>query len=247
MAFPVIRFPAAECEPRGAVDRAGHLGVHEQQQKGLYYVGVVVPVGWLPTAQARALSHIADQYGSGEIRLTVWQNLLLPNIAEKDLGPVQDALHEAGLQFVAGRVLSGTVACTGSRGCRFAATDTKGHALELANALDAQFTLAHPVNLHVTGCSNSCAQHYIGDIGLMGVKVDGGEGYQVNLGGGADNDQAIARELFPAMAYGDVLPTLNRLFTAFSTYSGEAESFLDFARRHSLDELRAMSTATAVQ
>ena len=80
------------------------------------------------------------------------------------------ALRAAGLEFTAGAVLSGTVACTGNRGCRFAATDTKAHAVELANLLDARFKIEQPVNLHVTGCPHSCAQHYIGDIGLLGVK-----------------------------------------------------------------------------
>ena len=104
--------------------------------------------------------------------------------------------------------------------------------------LDAQFAIEQPVNLHVTGCANSCAQHYIGDIGLMGVKVNGGEGYQVNLGGGADNEQGLARELFAALPYAEVLPALRMLFAAFAAERAAEESFLAFARRHSVDELR---------
>ena len=93
-------------------------------------------------------------------------------------------LRAAGLDWSAGAVLRGTVACTGNRGCRYAATDTKSHAVELANLLDAQFKIDQPVNLHVTGCPHSCAQHYIGDIGLLGTKMSGAEGYQVVIGGG---------------------------------------------------------------
>ncbi len=240
LAFPVIRSDAAECNPRGPIDRAGHLGAHAQAQDGLHYLGITIPVGWLPVEQARALAEIADRYGSGQLRLTVWQNLLVPNIAADTLEAAKYAVRAAGLDYEAGRVLSGTVACTGSRGCRFAATDTKGHALEIARSLDTMFALDQPVNLHVTGCPNSCAQHYIGDVGLMGIKVSGGEGYQVNLGGGADNEQGLARELFPAMAYADVLPALQRLFGAYQgTRSGD-ESFLAFARRHDVEQLRAM-------
>ncbi len=246
LAFPVLHVDAAECDARGPIDRAGHLGVHAQTQPGLHYLGITVPVGWLPVEQARALAELADRFGSGELRLTVWQNLLIPNIPADQLEAAKAAVRAAGLDYTAGRVLSGTVACTGNRGCRFAATDTKGHAIELARSLDGVFTLTAPVNLHVTGCSNSCAQHYIGDIGLMGVKVDGEEGYQVNLGGGADGDQGIARELFPALKYAEVKPVLHRLFTHFAQAHQENETFLHFTRRHSADALRAMCTgATA--
>jgi ferredoxin-nitrite reductase len=240
LAFPVLHLDAAECESRAPIDRAAHLGVHPQAQAGQHYIGVVVPVGWLPTAQARALAEIADRFGSGELRLTVWQNLLIPNIREADVEAACAAVREAGLDYTAGRVLSGTVACTGNRGCRFAATDTKGHALALARSLDAAFVIDQPLNLHVTGCPNSCAQHYIGDIGLMGVKVDGEEGYQVNLGGGADNEQGLARELFPAMKYTAVQPALHHLFASFDRTRASGESFLEFARRHSVEDLRAM-------
>ena len=241
LAFPVIRLPADQCEPRGPIDRAGHLGAHAQTQPGLSYLGVCVPVGWMPVAQARAVAEVAERFGSCEIRLTVWQNLLIPNIPTDRLAEAQAALHAAGLDTTAGRVLSGTVACTGSQGCRFAATNTKTHAIELARSLDAAFTLTEPVNLHVTGCPNSCAQHYIGDIGLMGVKVGGEEGYQVNLGGGADNEQGLARELFAALPYPEVQPRLHRIFASFSQTRAPDESFLQFTRRHSMDDLRAMS------
>jgi ferredoxin-nitrite reductase len=245
LAFPVIRLDVSACEVRAAIDRAAHLGPHSQTQLGLNYLGIVVPVGHLPVAQVRALADIADRFGSGEVRLTVWQNLILPNIAAENLEAAKDAVLGCGLDFHAGPVMSGTVACTGSQGCRFAATDTKKHAVELARSLDAHFPAlptepALPINLHVTGCNNSCAQHYIGDIGLMGVKVAGEEGYQVNLGGGADADQGIARELFAAMPYPEVAPALHHLMGHFTSTHRPEESFLQFSRRHNVDELRAM-------
>ena len=240
LSFPVIRLAAEACEPRGAIDRAAHIGVHPQVQAGLNYLGVVVPVGKLPVDQMRTLAEIADQFGSGEFRLTVWQNLLIPNIADEHLEAAKAAVLACGLDFHAGRVLSGTVACTGNQGCRFAATDTKTHAVELARSLDSHFKIDQPINLHVTGCSNSCAQHYIGDIGLMGVKVAGEEGYQVNLGGGSDHDQGVARELFPGMKYAEVMLAMHRLLAHFNTERGESESFLEFTRRHTVEQLRAM-------
>ena len=228
LAFPVIRFPEAECEPRNAIDRAGHIGVHAQRQPGLHYIGISVPVGRLPAEQMHALAETAERFGSGELRLTVWQNLLIPNIPTDHLDAVVAAIRAAGLDCTAGTVLSGTVACTGNRGCRYAATDTKTHAVEWPNLLDSRFKIEQPVNLHVTGCPHSCAQHYIGDIGLLGTKVAGEEGYQVFLGGGSDRDQGLARELFAAIAYSQLPPLMERLFAAYMERRNANETFLGF-------------------
>ena len=247
LAFPLLRLPAADCEPRGSIDRAGHIGVHAQVQPELSYVGVSVPVGRLPVPQMRSVADIADRFGTGEIRLTVWQNLILPNIPQASLPAVQEALAAAGLNIIAGRVLSGTIACTGNQGCRYAASDTKTHAVALARTLDARFPqLTQPINLHVTGCVNSCAQHYVGDIGLMGTKVEGEEGYVVSLGGGTDADQGIARELIPAIKFAELPPVMERLLGAFTQQrASEDETFLAFTRRHSIAELRAFAQVEA--
>ena len=240
LALPFIRVSAAACEPRNPIDRAAHIDVHAQAQPGLHYIGVSVPVGQLPVSQMRALADIADQYGNGEVRLTVWQNLILPNIPGANLDAAKQAILAAGLHFEAGTVLSGTVACTGNQGCRFAASDTKIHAVALARHLDSRFKIHQPVNVHVTGCAHSCAQHYIGDIGLMGVKVGGEEGYQVVLGGGSDQDQGLARELIPAIKFTELTPVLDRLFESYIDTRTPEESFLDFTRRHPIAELKAL-------
>lgn len=240
LAFPLIRVPLSECEPRQTVDRSAHLGVHAQVQPGLHYIGVVVPVGHLPAAQMRALAEIAERFGSGELRLTVWQNLIVPNVAIEQLDAAKQAILDAGLDYRTGTVLSGTVACTGNQGCKFAASDTKTHAVALARHLDERFpVLDQPVNLHVTGCNHSCAQHYIGDIGLMGVKVAGEEGYQVVVGGGADGDQGFARELIPAIRFTDLVPKLENLFASYCSRRNSEESFLDFTRRHDINSLQS--------
>jgi ferredoxin-nitrite reductase len=239
LAFPLIRVPVEHCEPRGPIDRAAHLGVHAQRQQGLNYIGLSIPVGRLPVEQARAIASVADQFGTGELRFTVWQNLLIPNILTADLPAAQEALAAAGLAWEAGTVLSGTVACTGSQGCRFAATDTKTHAVALARFLDQRFQIEQPLNLHVTGCHNSCAQHYIGDIGMMGIKVSGEEGYQVMIGGGSDHEQGIGRELIPAIRVTELPEKLDSLFANFIARRGPDESFLEFSRRHPIEELQA--------
>jgi ferredoxin-nitrite reductase len=240
LSFPLIRVDRSECEPRRPIDRAGHIGIHPQAQPGLHYIGVAIPVGRLPVAQMRALADVADHFGSSELRLTVWQNLLIPNIPTQHLEAAKQALTAAGLNYKAGTVLSGTVACTGNQGCRFSASDTKAHAVALANLLDRKFPiLDQPINLHVTGCHHSCAQHYIGDLGLMGVKVGGEEGYQVLIGGGADQDQGLARELISAIRFAELPAKLEGLFQAYTRHRKSAETFLNFTRRHQIAELKA--------
>jgi ferredoxin-nitrite reductase len=243
LAFPLLHVAAEECEPRKGVDRTGHIGVHPQCQQGLQYIGVSVPVGRLPVDQMRAAANIAEEFGSGELRFTVWQNLIIPNIPSERVGLGVDSLRAAGLECTAGTVLRGTVACTGNRGCRYAATDTKAHAVELANLLDARFKIDQPVNLHATGCPHSCAQHYVGDIGLLGTKVKGEEGYQVVIGGGSDQDQGLARLLVSSVAYSELAPMLESLFEAYMELRKPGESFLEFSRRHSIQELQSFLAA----
>ncbi|WP_263366504.1 NirA family protein [Edaphobacter bradus] len=239
LAFPLLRSPLAECEPRGPVDPSGHLGAHPQRQQGLFYLGVAVPVGRLSVAQMRAIADIADEYGSREIRLTVWQNLILPNISGARLEAARNALAAAGLSDSAGTFAAAAIACTGNKGCRFSATDTKSHAVQLAQYLDDRFVIEQPLNLHVTGCPHSCAQHYIGDIGLLGTKAGGEEGYQVLVGGGSDDRQGLGRELISAIRFADLPLVMEKLFSAYTAKRLEGESFLDYTRRHEIEELKA--------
>jgi ferredoxin-nitrite reductase len=238
LAFPLLHFPLAECETRSAVDQKGHLGVHPQRQPGRFYIGVAVPVGRLSAEQMRAVADIADEYGDGEIRLTVWQNLILPNISAERLDAASEALAAADLKDSAATFAAGAVACTGNKGCRFSSTDTKSHALQLAQYLDERFRIEQPLNLHVTGCPHSCAQHYIGDIGLLGAKVGGEEGYQVLVGGGSDDRQGLGRELIPAIRFSDLPPVMERLFRAYTERRNEKESFLEYTRRHDIEQLK---------
>jgi len=239
LAFPLLHFPEEKCEPRKSIDRTAHVGVHAQRQPGLHYIGIAVPVGRLPVIQMLALADIAERFGTGEMRLTVWQNIIIPNIPSEHLEQAAEAIADAGLKTTAGAVMRGTVACTGNKGCRYASTDTKRHAVELATLLDARFTMEQPVNLHVTGCPHSCAQHYIGDIGLLGTKVAGEEGYQVVIGGGSDNDQGLARELISAIRFADLPPVMEQLFVVYHEHRLPEESFLSFTRRYDITALRS--------
>jgi ferredoxin-nitrite reductase len=222
-----------------------HVGVHGQRQAGLSYVGVALPVGRLQADQMRALADIADRYGSGTIRLTVWQNVIISDIADDNLEPVKAAIEAAGLHWQATSFRAGLVACTGSAGCKYAAADTKKHALAIARHLESMLDLDQPINIHMTGCQHSCAQHYIGDIGLLATKVSQGddlvEGYHVYLGGGYGADQAFGRE-YARNVTADELP--ERLEVLFRSYlfhrTDENETFAAFTRRLSIEELHSL-------
>jgi ferredoxin-nitrite reductase len=242
--FKLTRFPLAECEPRPAVQKHGHLGVHPQRQPGVFYVGVLLPVGRLTTDQVRGLSDLADKFGSGTIRLTVWQNLLISDIAGEDVPAVQAGIEALGLHWDASNVRGALVACTGNAGCKFAAANTKKHALAIADYLEPRLTLDHPLNVHVTGCPNSCAQHYLGDIGLLGTGVEVGdemvEGYHVFVGGGYGDDQDIGREVLRSVPATEVPAAIERMLRAYLDHrDGPDDSFTDFVRKHPTAELKA--------
>ena len=239
------RFALADCEPRPKVMPHGHVGFHVQKQTGLYYVGVVLPVGRMTGGQLRQLADIADRHGSGSIRLTVWQNLLISDIPAANIQAVKEELEAIGLHWSASSVRGALVACTGSAGCKFANANTKKHGLEITDYLDARLTFDAPVNVHLTGCHHSCAQHYIGDIGMLGTKVEVGEdmveGYHVFLGGGYGERQDIGRQIFSNITATDAPALLERMLRSFQDHRLNLdESFQDFTRRYSTDDLLAV-------
>ena len=238
------------CATAARDDRWAHVGVHAQKQPGRSYVGVVLPVGRLTSDQMDGLATIADRFGSGRLRLTVWQNLLVPDIADDDVERVQRAIEEIGLGWNASSVRGGLVACTGKAGCKFAAADTKRHAMILAGYLEQRVALDQPINIHLTGCQNSCAQHYIGDVGLLATGVEVGEetveGYHLCVGGGWGAEQGIGRQVLDSLPFDAVLPAVERLLLDYlARRATPTESFATFVRGQSLDELRTVATGAA--
>jgi ferredoxin-nitrite reductase len=243
------RFPLDGLDIKRRELRQAHLGVHPQKQPGRCYVGVVLPVGRMTADQMRVLANLAEHYGSGMIRLTVWQNLIISDIREESVEAVCAAIEAAGLHTSATSIRSGLVACTGAAGCKFANAHTKQDAMALASYLEERHDLDQPINIHLTGCHHSCAQHYIGDIGLLATKVEVGddmvEGYHVHVGGGYGHRQAIARQIVPSVPAMDVAPLLSQLLGEYLQRREEGELFADFTNRHSIEELQSMIGATA--
>ena len=241
MTFALRYYPLEACEPSSPKSKHGHLGIHPQTD-GKHYIGVLTPVGRMSVAQMLALADIADQFGRGEIRLTVWQNLIIPGIAEENLQAAITAIQATGLDHRNNTLTGGLIACTGSQGCKFAAADTKGHAVILGSHLTRKMILDQPVNIHLTGCQNSCAQHYIGDIGMMGsrVKVEDGstvDGYNIVLGGGVDDTQAIAREIWKSVRADEMPALIEQILVVYLRDRIADESFAGFANRHTPEQL----------
>jgi ferredoxin-nitrite reductase len=247
---PLLRVDPAACLPRPAQHKHGHVGVHAQKQQSLRYVGVVVPAARLSVAHMRGLAAIAECSSSGTLRLTVWQNLLISDIPDRNLDDALAAIAALGLDWRASALRGGLVACTGNTGCKFSASDTKRHATELVDWLDERIAVDQKLNIHFTGCHNSCAQHFVADIGLLAAKIEQGdewiEGYDVHVGGGAGAHQAIGRLIRPQVKFADLPPMILSLLSAWQEQRHALEDFQSWTARLSDFELSALCEPVAV-
>jgi ferredoxin-nitrite reductase len=194
-----------------------HLGVHQQNQTGFYYLGIVLPLGRWTIEQIKGLGKIAARYGSGNIRLTPWQNILIPDINQIDLVTVQELITDLGLVQTGNHPSSLLRACAGATGCQFGATDTQQDAIDLSLYLAAKFSLDRPLNIHFSGCDKSCAQHDRADITLWGhqpsPEIPGS--YRLSIAGlpaesGQDSIDLLAPEKVP-IAIGKLITTYHDL------------------------------------
>jgi len=248
------RVPNDALAPRPAFDRTAHIGVHRQRQADRNWIGVVLPVGKMTAGQMRALATLAHELGDGDIRLTVWQNLIISGVPTDKVAAAQAKIDALGLATSTNAIRAGLVACTGNVGCKFAASDTKGHAEAIARWCESRLTLDGPVNIHLTGCHHACAQHYIGDIGLIACKVqtsedgDTVEGYHIHVGGGFGPDAVIAPEIYHDVKAEDAPRTVERMLKAYLSHrASPQESFQAFTRRHDVDALRSLVASEAVE
>jgi ferredoxin-nitrite reductase len=248
------RVGADALSPRPPFDRAAHIGVHAQKEPGRHWIGVALAVGKLTGAQIRGLADVARDLGDGDIRLTVWQNLIISGVPSERIAEAQAKIAALSLSTSANSIRAGLVACTGNAGCKFAASDTKRHAEEIASWCEGRVALDGPVNIHLTGCHHSCAQHYIGDIGLLACKVqtsdegDTVEGYHIHVGGGFGPDAAIAPEIYHDVKAEDAPQVVGRMLKAYLAHrASPQESFFAFTRRHEIDALRALVDSEAAE
>ena len=242
--FKLLRLARGQHEkPRAfSQQQHGHVGVFPQKQPGLCYVGAQVPVGQLTSKQLERIAYLAETYGTGEVRLTVWQNFILPNIPESFVPTVCKQLKKLGFDTTQSHLRSGFVACTGNSYCKYAASDTKGHAIAMMDYLDRRVQLDQPINVHFTGCAHSCAQHFMGDIGLLGAKVKNHgetvEGYHITVGGGFGENRKVGRQIFVNVPFTTLGTTLEAMLKGYLAKRQNAESFHSFCNRHTVGELQ---------
>ena len=166
-----VRHDVAQPQDSAPYERRELLGVHPQPQSGLNRVGIHVPVGRLSATECREIADLADKYSGGEVRLTVEQNIILPNVADGQLDALlaEPSLNgDSRLDVKPGHIIGNTVSCTGAQFCGLALVETKASADRIARKLDELVSVKKPLRIHWTGCPNSCGQAQAADIGIMG-------------------------------------------------------------------------------
>ncbi len=234
--------PAPADDPPDDVYR-DHVGIHPQKQADYVYAGAAVLRGRIGPSELRAVADLADRYGSGEVRTTNMQNIVIVNVRRSRAGALAHALEAAGLPLDASPFWRGTIACTGSEFCKLALTETKGFARRLVDDLQRRLPgFQEHVKIHVTGCPNSCGQHWIADIGIEGKKTKVGgalvDAYYFCVGGGLGRHQAAARPIGYRVAADEVPAAIERLLTAYLGWRLPGENFREFCARHRDEELR---------
>ena len=229
-----------------------HVGIHAQQQPGYCYVGVAVLRGRVTADQMRIAADLADRYGTGAVRTTSMQNFLIPNVRRERAHALARELEGAGFALEASPFRRGTVACTGSEFCKLALTETKGFARGLVESLEQRLPgFDQQLRINVTGCPNSCGQHWIADLGIEGkkVKVDGAmvDAYYFCVGGAVGRHQAVARPIGLRLPATAVAAAIERLLRAFQADRRPAENFRQFAARHTDEELRGLLAGELVE
>jgi len=241
----------AEPEETPADIHRDHVGVHAQKQAGLVYLGASVLRGRITPQQLRAAADLADRYADGHIRTTTMQNLLIVNVPQRHSATVAHELEVAALPVQASVFARGTVACTGSEFCKLALTETKGFARWLTNELEERLPdFQERLRINITGCPNSCGQHWIADIGIEGkkIKVDGRmvDAYYFCIGGSVGQFASIARPVGYRCAASDVPDAIERLLAGFNESREDGENLRSFLARHSNENIRSILAGSYV-
>lgn len=235
----VKRMPQQQLERESSEDlvrkqweRRDYLGIHPQKQEGYSFVGLHVPVGRVQADEMDELAHLADEYGSGELRLTVEQNIIIPNIENSK---IEALLKEPLLERFSPEpplLMKGLVACTGNQFCGQAIIETKARSLKVTEEVNRQVSVPRPVRMHWTGCPNTCGQVQVADIGFMGcmTRKDGKvvEGADVFLGGRIGSDSHLGEIYKKGVPCDDLVPlVVDLLIDQFGAVRRETEEAED--------------------
>jgi sulfite reductase (ferredoxin) len=233
---------AVEEHPPADVYR-DHVGIHPQKQPGLSYVGAAVLRGRITAEQMHAAADLADRFAFGELRTTNMQNLVIVNVPQANADALARELDAMGLKVGGSSFFRGTVACSGTEFCKLAITETKSFCRWLVGELEERLPgFDQHLKLHVTGCPNSCGQHWIADIGIDGkkIKVDGRllDAYYFCLGGALGLHQATARPIGYRCLATEVPDAIERLLRKYLGDRQPGENLRHFFARHADTDLR---------
>jgi sulfite reductase (ferredoxin) len=222
-----------------------HVGVHAQKQPGLYYAGASVLRGRISAQQIRRAAELSEQYASGDLRITNMQNLLLVNVPRHNVDALAVELTAAGMPVQASSFWRGAVACSGSEYCKLAITETKAFSRWLVEELEDRLPgFEQHLKLHVTGCPNSCGQHWIADIGIEGkkIKVNGRmqDAYYFCVGGAVGLHQSVARPVGYRCLATEVPDAIERLLRRYLEDREPGDNLRKFFARRSNEELREL-------
>jgi sulfite reductase beta subunit-like hemoprotein len=243
LGYTLSRAEQAEAAPITERDRT-HLGIHRQRQGDQYYVGVSLLGGRTSGDELARLAELAETYGSGRLRATNTQNIILLDIKQAALPALTHELDKSNLDYKPTWARRGIIACTGVQFCKLAIAETKNRAVELDDYLSRAVDLDDGVRISVTGCPNSCGQHHICDVGLEGalVTINGKkrETFQVFLGGGVGEHESFGRRVGIRIPSEELAERMAQLFTRYKQERDGGETFQAFCLRHSNEELAAM-------
>ena len=220
-----------------------HVGIHAQKQPGYFFVGAAVLRGRITADQMRSAADLADRFADGHLRTTNMQNLLIVNVPRQNVDPLVKELDAAGLRVNGSAFWRGAVACSGSEFCKLAITETKSFSRWLVEELEERLPgFEQHLKLHVTGCPNSCGQHWIADLGIEGKKIKVGDrmedAYYFCVGGAVGLHQSIARPVGYRCLATEVPDAIERLLNRYLDDRYPNENLRQFFARHNDIELR---------
>lgn len=229
--------------------RVDHMGIGRQKQPGMSYIGVPIIVGRLSGFQMAGLAKLAQNLGNGTLRLTNKQNLLLPYLPEANLEKIKQELMTMGFQWEKIGLRAHTVACAGNTFCKFSLTETKNLAHQIIQHLETTVLVPEDFKINITGCPNSCAQHLISDIGLLGTttRINGQrvEAWDVFAGGRLDEKKSFSRLIFETVPVSELNQTLEWILRTYHENKQAGEPFREFCARFSTEELKQLFSKEA--
>ncbi len=242
--------PAVEENPPDDVYR-DHVGIHPQKQPRLSYVGAVALRGRITADQMQQAADLAERFANRELRATNMQNLLVVNVPNANTEPLAKELDAVGLKVGGSSFYRGTIACSGSEFCKLAITETKAFSRWLVEELEDRLpAFDQPLKLHVTGCPNSCGQHWIADIGIEGKKIKVADSmvdaYYFCVGGALGLHQSTARPVGYRCAATEVPDALERLLGRYLSDREPGENLRRFFARHSDTQLREFLAGASI-